>query len=121
MASRFDKLAETTENAFYDVDSDHWAVSYVNSAFSNGWVEGFGNGNFNPEERITRGQVVTIVNRMLDRGLTIENVPTDVINTYTDLTTSHWAFCAIIEASYFHEYERNKAKQEIWNGYRLTP
>ena len=120
MASKFDELAPAASNVFSDVGSDHWAVAYINSAAAKGWVSGFEDGTFRPEEYITRAQVVTIVNRMLDRGIALKNIPSGTVH-YTDLSDSHWAYCDIIEASHTHIYDRDGSNatgaDEIWTDF----
>ena len=46
--------------------ADHWAAKEIRLAAKAGWVNGNGN-TFNPDAYITRAEVMTIVNRMLDR------------------------------------------------------
>ncbi|MDR1159241.1 MAG: S-layer homology domain-containing protein, partial [Syntrophomonadaceae bacterium] len=113
MVSRFDELAAGSGVAFYDVPNEHWAVNYINSTASKGWVSGFEDGSFRPENNVTRAQVVTIVNPMLGRGIAMEDIP-DWAPKYTDLTTAHWAYSDIIEASCAHQYELNEVGSEIW-------
>ena len=52
LASKFDKLEISTSNIFGDVGSDHWAVTYINSAALKGWISGFGDNLFQPEDNI---------------------------------------------------------------------
>ena len=33
---------------FNDIPASHWAHSYVQTASNNGWVNGVGNGKYNP-------------------------------------------------------------------------
>jgi uncharacterized repeat protein (TIGR02543 family) len=102
VAARFDELDSTTENAFSDIPSTHWALSYINSAAVRGWVQGFPDNTFRPDERTSRAQVVTVINRMLQRILRTEDIPSD-ITTFTDLPRNHWAYADIIEASTDHD------------------
>ena len=114
LAAGFDKLDTNAPNAFPDVPNDHWAVGYINSAAIKGWVQGFEDGTFKPEATLTRAQLVTIVNRMLNRVIDLEDIPATVVK-YTDLKSDHWAYCALIEASTEHSYTRKANNSEIWN------
>ena len=115
LACGFDNLDTSAPNAFPDVPADHWAVGYINSAAAKGWVEGFPDGTFQAEETITRAQLVTIINRMLDRRIELEDIP-ESAPVYTDLQTSHWAYCDFIEASSEHaDYTRKANGYEIWD------
>jgi hypothetical protein len=84
------------------------------SAYSKGWVTGYSDETFRPSATITRGEAVAIVNRMLERSLTIDEVPTELYTRYTDLTSTHWAFSDIIKASIEHDYEFKADRTEVW-------
>lgn len=111
IASRFDDLNSSETNAFSDVSSDHWAISYINSAYARGWINGYTDGTFKPDNGITRAEVVKIVNTMLNRNP--ETLP-EGINPYNDLTESHWAYIHILEASVEHDYSRDENEVEYW-------
>jgi hypothetical protein len=119
IASKFDELENVDGNIFNDVGDDHWAVAYINSAAAKGWVSGFGDGTFKPEDIITRVQVVTIVNRMLGRKIEPDDIPDGVIQ-YTDLDSGHWAYTDIIEASHTHTYDINDNGSEIWKEFQAS-
>jgi uncharacterized repeat protein (TIGR01451 family) len=111
IASRFDNLAETSANAFTDI-SNHWAVRVINSSFAKGWISGYPDGTFRPEQSITRAEVVTVVNNMLDRRIRIEDIPAG-IKVFSDFV-GHWAYAAIVEASNDHDYIRGADGFETW-------
>lgn len=52
---------------FPDVKSNHWASGYINLAVRGDkkFISGYANGTFGPEEKITFGQAVTILMRLL--------------------------------------------------------
>lgn len=50
---------------FSDVPGSAWYNGYVNTAYSQGLVNGYGNGTFGPEDPVTYGQAATILLRML--------------------------------------------------------
>ena len=54
------------ENKFSDV-SGHWAAEYINRAAEKGWITGYPNGTFRPDQYITRAEAMTLVNRVLNR------------------------------------------------------
>ena len=53
---------------FTDVSSGYWAAEYIRDAAIHGWIKGYGDGTFRATQEITRAEVVTIVNRLLDRS-----------------------------------------------------
>ncbi|MFI3227685.1 MAG: S-layer homology domain-containing protein [Clostridia bacterium] len=115
IASRFDELALSDQNIFSDVSQSHWAFEYISSAEAKGWINGYEDGTFKPEQFITRAEAVTLVNKVLDRScdqdFIIENF--EDINTFSDVTSSHWAYYEILEASNGHIYKVNNGV-EYW-------
>lgn len=57
---------------FWDVPASHWAGGYISYVSANGYIKGYPNGAFQPDEQIAFEQVVTILVRML--GYTTEDV-----------------------------------------------
>ena len=111
IASRFDALQPVSGNAFPDIEG-HWAMNVINSAAAKGWVEGYPDGSFNPQKKITRAEVVRVVNKMLDRKVKVEDIPNG-IRQFTDFE-DHWAFADIVEASNDHDYVRKDDGYETW-------
>ena len=117
LAAHFDNLTLTGTNIFSDVSSSHWAVKYINSAAAKGWITGYPDGTFKPESNITRAEVVTLVGRMLERNADsaylVANAST-LPRKYSDLSSGHWAYLAIMEASISHDYTKDSAGDEHW-------
>ena len=111
ITTRFDNLASSDTNAFPDV-SGHWAEANINSAFVKGWVSGYPDGTFKPQQNITRAEVVKVVNTMLDRKIRTENIPAG-IKKFNDIE-GHWAYSDIVEASNSHDYFRRGDGYETW-------
>ena len=57
---------------FSDVPGGHWAAPYINLAYEEGLVSGYGDGTFGPDDPVTVGQAVTVVLHLL--GYTTEDV-----------------------------------------------
>ena len=72
---------------FDDVASNSWALGYINVAYSDGLVAGYGDGTFGPNDGVTVAQAVTIVLRCL--GYTTQEVgafwPEDYLAKAADL------------------------------------
>jgi len=66
LASRFVDASATGINVFPDTEG-HWAVEHINNISRFGWVTGYTDGNFRPDQNITRAEVAALVNRMLER------------------------------------------------------
>jgi len=101
--SKFDRL-ESGAGAAYNDTAGHWAAGYINSAAAKGWISGYNDGTFLPENYITRAEAVSSVNRMLHRMILAEDLP-GWAPDFTDLPPGHWAYAAIIEASVDHEFD----------------
>lgn len=57
---------------FSDVSGSHWAAPYINLAYEEGLVSGYGDGTFGPDDPMTVGQGVTVALHLL--GYTTEDV-----------------------------------------------
>ena len=114
LISHFDDLSSGAVKPFSDVPVDHWASRYIISAYLKGWVNGYPNGTFMPNNFITRAEVVKAVNYILGRGIKTQDVPSQYHDLYPDLPVTHWAFAEIIEASVAHDYVRLPDGYEIY-------
>ena len=116
MAARFDKLVAGTGNPFNDVPDTHWAVASIDSAAAKGWVSGYPDGSFKPERKITRSEVVSITNIMLDRYADKDFVRSHLpeMIPFYDLTEANWAYFPIMEATHGHDYTRKAPQEENW-------
>lgn len=117
MASQFDKLSGGSLN-FTDVKTSHWAYSYIASAYNKGWISGYPDGSFRPEKSISREEVVSITNRMLDRKCDLDFVEKNksILIMFKDNPESSWSYGDIIEATNGHEYHRKNGSsiEEVW-------
>ncbi len=89
---------------FTDVSGNYWALEYIMDAALNGWVIGYGNGTFRGEDDISRAEVVTIVNRVLEREADRDYIAENRrwITTFPDVSWQHWAYYDILEAANGH-------------------
>lgn len=80
---------------YSDVASTHWAAQEIQRISSMGIMVGSGNGQFRPEEKLTRAQAVKVLNRLFNRPvLTDSTVP-----IFKDIPSNHWAFYEIQAAA----------------------
>jgi hypothetical protein len=95
---------EAERLVFTDVSANYWASEYITEAAENGWVVGYGNGTFGPDKNITRAEVVTIINRVLNRVADKDYIASNLSNlkTFSDMGTNHWAYYAVMEAANAH-------------------
>lgn len=110
----------TGEAAFTDVPADHWAAAQIGAAVSLGWLTGYPDGTFGPENGLTRAEACTVVNRMTDRqGDTAQAQKLLALGLYADVAPTHWAAQTIAEASVSHT-PNGAAGSETWSGVDLT-
>ncbi len=59
----YESQAESSKGTtvFNDVAADHWASGYVNVAQAQGIINGYGNGQFGPEDKVTYEQAVKMI------------------------------------------------------------
>lgn len=70
----------------------HWAEESIKGWIEKGYVKGYADGTFKPENDITRAEFIAIVNRSF--GFTVEAAV-----TYKDVNKSHWAYDEFRRAS----------------------
>lgn len=63
---KFAQLATAEPIAFKDVPADAWYASHVDTLSSLGLVEGTGNGMYEPDRPVTRGELAAIIGRLLE-------------------------------------------------------
>ena len=100
-----DEYTGETVGDFSDT-AGHWAAEDIRKAVEAGWIIGDGN-KFRPDEPISRADVMTMVNRMLDRVPDAEHMlPT--MKTWSDNPRDAWYYEDVQEATNEHAYERDE-------------
>ena len=114
---RFANLDVTGENIFTDVAEDAWYYDYIIGSIKYGWINGYGDGTFRPENTITRAEVTIITNRMLGRSADKAYVDSnmDSLKQFVDLDTSNYAYYDIMEATNAHDFTKEEGV-ESWTG-----
>lgn len=117
IASRFDDISGG-ETRLTDIDG-HWAEELISSAYNKGWVDGYPDGSFRPDQNITRAEVMTLVNRVLERAVDQDGMLDDMV-TWSDNQPSSWYYEAVQEATNSHDYSRDEGETlETWT--EITP
>ena len=83
---------------YTDVSSDHWAERSIVACETNGWMVGYEDGTFRPDDLITRAEAVTVLNRVLGWAMPSKDDSIELAK-YLDLSESHWAYWQIMLAS----------------------
>lgn len=97
MLMQNEKLQKFKELPFSDISSNLWYADYIYSAYAAGYVSGYSDNTFKPDNSITRAEAVKILTSVL--GRTKFNMAN---NPFADVTEGHWAYKYILEASVEH-------------------
>ena len=120
IAARFDDKANTTTADFSDIAS-HWAKNEISAASNNGWITGYPDGTFRPDNKITRAEAMTLVNRVLKRlPETEEDLHDDMIKWSDNSDVSQWFYLDVQEATNSHYYQTKENQFEKWTKLRET-
>ena len=121
IAARFDPDGDKTPATFADVTS-HWAKDEISIAANHGWIKGYEDGSFKPDQKITRAETMTLVNRVLNRLPEAKDDLHKDMKTWVDnMDETAWYYLAVQEATNSH-YFKNKTgtKFEKWTDLRDT-
>ena len=121
IATRFDVNGDKTPASFNDI-AGHWAKDEIAVAANNGWVNGYEDGSFRPQNKITRAETMSLVNRVLNRKPETAEDLLDNMTKWTDnADTNAWYYLAVQEAtnSHYYEYKEN-SQYEKWTELRET-
>ena len=119
IASRFEKLTEGSKS-FTDVSDTFCAARYINFAATRGWVTGYSDGTFKPENTITRAEVAAVTCRLLERSADQSYIRSHLkeLRTFSDVTESHWAYWYAMEAANGHDYTKSGGSENWSRTYR---
>ena len=116
IAVRFFEATYDGEDLFSDI-AGHWAQDYINEAANAGIVDGYPDGTFGPQKRITRAEAMTMVNRTIDRHPHEDHLLDDMI-VWPDNPETAWYYEQVQEATNSHAYTMNTDDEqnpyEIW-------
>ena len=102
-------------NYFTDVKTTDWFAPYVTAAKDGGLIEGYSDGSFKPESKITRAEACAIVNRTLGRKPSKAHMKISDRIDWPDVQTTDWFYEAIMEATNSHTCTMGD-RVETWTG-----
>ncbi|MCF2671238.1 S-layer homology domain-containing protein [Butyricicoccus pullicaecorum] len=105
IAARFSEVVYNGGNSFTDVPENHWAARFISMAEHLGWITGYPDGSFRPNQAITRAESMTLINRVLERAVEEEHMLSDMLK-WVDNTSGAWYYEAVQEATNSHTYAR---------------
>jgi len=118
IAMRFDNMGLSYSHNFSDI-AGHWAEHHIAAAADRGWILGYPDGTFRPDQLITRAEAATLINRVLGRSVDQYGIDSSLIINFPDLPLEHWAYYQIMEATISHTFVRRYDDERIienWTG-----
>lgn len=115
MISGYVKNEKASTSDFKDV-KDHWAKDAIDKLYGNKNVNGYPDGSFKPNAKITRAEAVTILNSVFNRNTnksSLNNVNTSSLNKFSDVSEGFWAYYNILDAANSHNRERLNSTSEV--------
>ncbi|CEN77866.1 ZmpA/ZmpB/ZmpC family metallo-endopeptidase [Paraclostridium sordellii] len=100
-------IKQKLKKIFPDIDDSHWANKYIEKAAELGYMLGYEDGSFKPDQVITRGETVVTLNRIYRNPCDLKETNNSKI-LFTDLDKNNWAYNDIIKAILSHEHVINK-------------
>ena len=106
----WDFVADTVLGQIVD-----WIYSQVVGSIQYGWITGYEDGTFRPNNTIARAEATTITNQMLGRApdQSFVDQHSDGLRLFPDVADTHWAYYQIVEAANSHDYTQTDGN-EIW-------
>ncbi len=115
ICARFDDTEIEYEGTLQDIEG-HWAEEYIKRASAYGWIEGYSDNTFRPDQFITRAESMTLINRVLNRvPRDAEDLLHDDMAIWSDnMDQTAWFYIAVQEATNSTEYERPNSVYKKW-------
>ncbi len=118
ICARFDDSEFEVVDDFTDVQG-HWAEAEIHEAAAHGWIRGYEDGTFKPDQFITRAEAMTMINRVLNRvPETVDDLLVDMIKWSDNSDKSAWYYLPVQEATNSHEYDMKNHIYEKWTALR---
>ena len=80
------EISPASEMSFKDVGKDHWAATYIDGCVKAGYIKGYPDGSFQPEEKLSRAQGISLVLRLSKQDMNRASLP-----QIEDVNHEHWA------------------------------
>ncbi|MDO5396466.1 MAG: S-layer homology domain-containing protein [bacterium] len=97
------EIKDSSED-FNDING-HWAATAIKEGVAAGWLTGYEDNSFKPDQLITRAEAMTVINRMLVRYVNADGVVDGYYVEWPDNPKDAWYYYNVIEATCSHEYE----------------
>jgi len=100
---------EKIEKSKFGDTKGHWAQQFIEQLSDLGYINGYPDGTFKPNNNIKRSESVALINRAMGRG-PLHGAP----QVFEDVPQTHWAFKDIAEGVLNHRYKLdNEGKEQL--------
>ncbi|MDU5183851.1 MAG: S-layer homology domain-containing protein [Peptoniphilus harei] len=93
-------LADKSGGPRFNDIAGHEFEAAILRASANGIIKGYPDGSFKPNGKVTRAETVTMLNKLSNRYLTLDDLKKNnsKIKEFSDVQKSHWAYLQIMSA-----------------------
>lgn len=114
ICARFDDSEFEVVDEFTDVKG-HWAETEIHEAAAHGWIRGYEDNTFKPDQFITRAEAMTMINRVLNRAPETSDDLLDAMIKWPDNSDQTvWYYLPVQEATNSHSYDKKNSIYEAW-------
>lgn len=116
LASMLAQFAENKKaaNYFADVPSYYWAANAIAVCAKTGWINGYPDGTFRPDQTVTRAEMMAMINRALERTpKSAADLLTGMKVWSDNANVNAWYYIDVQEATNGHTYTKS-GTHETW-------
>ena len=105
LAAMLAQFADTrsARSTFNDVSARHWAADEIAVCAELGWINGYPDGTFRPDQTVTRAEMMAMINRALGRSpKSASDLPSGMKTWSDNADTGKWYYLDVQEATNSH-------------------
>ena len=107
----------TDAKPFSDVSPSHQYADAILSCKAYGWLTGYEDGTFRPEQPLQRCEAITLVNHALGRTGDRESIAAERPALFLDVPVNAWYYYDLIESTVPHSFTSGEAGGEVWTAF----
>ena len=116
LAAMLAQFADTKSapNYFTDVTANYWAANAIAVCAKLGWINGYPDGTFRPDQTVTRAEMMAMINRALERTPKSAADLLAGMKVWSDnANVNAWYYIDVQEATNGHTYTKSGTR-ETW-------
>lgn len=108
--------AATRETDFQDIPANFWGRDAISLAQEKGWVSGYSDGTFRPNQTITRAEAATVLIAFFRRSPDLQAIERgENLHFFPDVASKSWYYPYVMEASTVHTaHWETVESSEVW-------